>query len=238
MTKTIHFIRNAAPVLLLLGAGGCTWGLGFGESETTEMHRHFSRTVDIQTGVVVGDLERATSAGEWLATYSGVDEKYPQGAPYLEDMRAEAFTIAQAPDLDSVAEATGRMAAACGNCHSATDGGPHFVVGSMPPAGGSDAATMIRHLWAADRMWEGLVGPSSEAWQAGAKVLAEDGDTFGDLVQTSSSPDRARSYVSAIQELGLRASEAVSQDARAMTYADLLGTCNRCHSTIGVMAER
>jgi hypothetical protein len=97
---------------------------------------------------------------------------------------------------------------------------------------------MIRHLWAADRMWEGLVGPSSAAWEAGARVLAEDWEGFGEAIRASSSPDRAQSYVNAIQELGIRASMATTQDARAGAYGDLLGTCNRCHSTLGLMAER
>jgi cytochrome c556 len=238
MNKTIRLFTTAAPVLLLMGSSGCTWGLGGGGSETTEMHRHFSRIGDIQTGVVVGDMDRVKAAGEWLASYEGLVDTNPQAKTSLEKMRAEASRISKASDLQSVAEATGRLAASCGSCHQATGGGPNFVVGSSPPMGDSEGAVMIRHLWAADRMWEGLVGPSTETWLAGTEALQQGWDRYRGAIEASHSPTAARKFVDEVQEIAVTASAATTQEARAISYGDLLATCNRCHSGLGAVTER
>jgi cytochrome c553 len=238
MKKNNLGFQVAALLALLMGAQGCSWNLGRTNPEPTEMHRHFSRTVDIQTGIVVGDLDRARSAAEWLATYQGLEASGPAGASHLEAVRAEAYLISQATDLDSVAKAAGTMAAACGGCHRATNAGPNFVTGSGYPEGQSQAATMIRHLWAADRLWEGLVGPSEDAWDAGAHALGQGWASFGQVIQASASPERARGYVAAVQDLAGAAANATTQEARGAVFGEILSTCNRCHSAVGVAAER
>lgn len=238
MAKTILRVQLAAILALLIGGEGCTWGMGRSNPEPTEMHRHFSRTVDIQTGILVGDLERVRSAAEWLASYRGIEAENSSGAVHLQTVREEAYRISRAAGLDSVARAAGTMAAACGSCHRATNGGPNFVVGSDYPEGQTPGGTMIRHLWAADRLWEGLVGPSENAWEAGARALGEEWTSSGDVVQTSSAPEQAQGYVTAIQELARIAVNATTQEARGEVFGEILGTCNRCHQVIGVMIER
>jgi hypothetical protein len=52
-------LHLASPFLAILAMSGCGWSFGPGQVEPPEMHRQFSRTVDIQTGVILGDLARA-----------------------------------------------------------------------------------------------------------------------------------------------------------------------------------
>lgn len=237
MSGSARPIAIVALSLFLSVPSACTWSFGSPEPETNEMHRRFSRTVDIQTGVVLGDLSRAQAGAAWLATYQETEGSNGAAESHDAEIRGYASFISQASDLDSVAQRVGHIAAACGNCHTATEGGPRFVLGSHAPDASSPAGAMIRHLWAADRMWEGLVGPSEEAWMAGARALGANQVWGSALFQASSNPEASTSYLAQIRELGRRAEEARTQAERATVYADMLNTCRGCHASAGVMAE-
>jgi cytochrome c553 len=202
------------------------------------MHRQFSKTVDIQTGVVVGDLARAQEAGAWIATHQDQEALGPDLDAYRAEIRGYAALISQAGDLDTVSRHTGQMAAACGRCHEATSGGPHFVVAGGPPQGSPTAQQMILHLWATDRMWEGLIGPSEESWKAGAEALRDAWDTAQVLVPTSSTPRDLPLPTARMHQLAQEAVSASTAEARAAAYGKVLATCNDCHATRGLMAER
>jgi len=58
MIQSLRPPRLTLPLLALVWASGCTWGSGGGERDMPEMHRNLSKTVDIQTGVVQGDLAK------------------------------------------------------------------------------------------------------------------------------------------------------------------------------------
>jgi cytochrome c553 len=217
---------------------GCTWGLGRGNEDIPEMHRNLSKTVDIQTGVVQGDLEKAQKAAAWLV---GSEDRapFPQGAKEIErEMLGYAALIAEAPDLRSVAVQTGRLAGSCGSCHQAVDAGPQFVVGGRSPSGDSQEAQMVRHLWAADRMWEGLVGPSEEAWQAGARALAETEPALAQAYRASTRAGGSRVFLSEVNAVATDALEATGQEDRSEVYGRMLNTCNRCHAAMGILVER
>ena len=217
---------------ILALAAGCTWGLG-GEEDVPVMHRQFSRTVDIQTGVVQSDLERAKEAGAWLVAQNEGSPTSAGTAEYRETMLGHASAIAEAQDLMTVATRMGGLAASCGSCHIATGGGPLFVLGSEPPEGNSRGAQMTLHLWAADRMWEGLVGPSDEAWKAGTEALADLAPNLGWALEMSASPDRAGEILGELTRLATGAVETEGQGARGETYGRILETCRNCHSLAG-----
>jgi cytochrome c553 len=224
--------------LTLLALTGCSWGFGPGEAEPPEMHRQFSRTVDIQTGVVVGDLARAQEAGAWIATHQDQEALGPDLDAYRAEIRGYAALISQAGDLDTVSRHTGHMAAACGRCHEASSGGPHFVVAGGPPQGSPTAQQMILHLWATDRMWEGLIGPSEESWKAGAEALLDSWDTAQVLRPASSTVNGFARPTARMHRLAQEAAAATTTGARASAYGKVLATCNDCHATEGLMAER
>ncbi len=236
-----RLLRPAAATALSLSVmlqAGCAWGFGGGDANTTEMHRQLSRTVSIQTGVVLGDMDRVQDAASWLAAHQERRAYPPDADTHRAEMRGYAALISQASDLGEVAGRTGQMAAACGSCHQALDAGPRFVLRSGPPEGKGPGARMVRLLWASDRMWEGLVGPSDSAWNAGVEVLDEiwlHGQT------TASSPQYAASLLGIggnISEIASAARSALTLEARAEIYGKMLNTCVRCHGTVGVMVER
>ncbi len=238
MKTTIRPIAALGLSLVLLLTAGCSWGFERWNLETTEMHRQLSRTVDIQTGVILGDLDRANQAASRLAIYEG-PRGIPSGAAaYLQEMQGQAVLISRTTDMDSVAESTGRMAAACGSCHLAAGGGPRFVVAGGPQGSNPEAENMIRFLWAADRMWEGLVGPSNDSWQAGLAVLVEDPISMGTGLHASTHGSISGPYAEAVRHLAARGMEARTQEERAVIYGELLGTCNDCHSAAGHLVER
>jgi cytochrome c553 len=231
--------KVAIPLLVaLMSLNGCTWGSGGRKAEVPEMHRNFSRTVDIQTGVIEGDLERSRSAASWLIGREG-PTSFPTGAQgYEEEMLGTAALIAEAEELETVATQAGRLAAACGSCHKALNGGPRFVVGSRAPGGETQEAHMVRHIWATDRMWEGLVGPSENAWLAGAQALAQTEPTLSQAFRASMAPAELEGLLREVNALATEALIATGQNERADLYGRILSTCNRCHASAGSLAKR
>lgn len=230
--------KLAALLVSALVATGCSWGFGPGEAEPPEMHRQFSRTVEIQTAVIQGDLERAREAGAWLATHEITQPFPPEVYQYREEILEYASLISQADRLESVADHTGQIAVACGRCHEATSGGPRFVVAGGPPEGSPQAQQMIDHLWAVDRMWEGLVGPSDASWKAGAQALRNAWRADPSLVQTSSAPVVAEHPSAQLPGLAERALQVNTAGERGAVFGEVLATCRACHQATAMIAER
>lgn len=234
--------RLAAPTPLLLVpfmVGGCAWAFGSRGGDLPEMHQRFSRTFDIQTGLIHGDLEQVRSAATWIASRVDGVGLSSEAEAYSRRLAEEAGALALAQDLQEAAALTATLAVSCGDCHQALGRGPRFVVGQSSPRGDSREAQMIRHLWAADRMWEGLVGPSEESWQAGASALAETGPTLVRALRASSGSGPGSSLVNQVQAAANQALEATTWSERADAYGQMLGSCNGCHAAMGVrVAER
>ena len=226
--KRLTWRTAALPTLVL--TAGCAL---FASAESTlpeHMVGHWAQAGEIQTALVHGDLEAAREPARWLAEHPE-HPGLPQGVlSPVEDMRAFARSVLRAESIADAARCTAEMAAACGRCHQASDGGPKLDGASMPPSGPTSVQHMGRHLWAADRMWDGLVGPSDRMWQLGATALAEDplfldtGDTENHEVAT---------LAKEVHALGVTARNQMP-DSRAGLYGRLLVTCARCHALVGV----
>ncbi len=238
MTKILQHTGSTLLLLGLLMAGGCSWGFGGGSPDIPEMHKDFSRTADIQTAVVQGRMDRAQRAASWILEHRDQRPFPPEAEAYRKEMLGYASRIAEAEDMKEVASQTGRMAGACGSCHESVDGGPRFVVGTPSPGGKTQAARMIRHLWAADRMWEGLVGPSDEAWMAGAQAMAETQPVMAGALQTSTAPGTSQVLFREVNLLATEALNAKGTEARADVYGRLLETCNGCHAPAVILVEK
>lgn len=237
MIRVLPNARSVVPVLGLLLVGGCSWGSGPSDRDIPEMHRKFSRTFDIQTGIVEGDLQRVKEAATWIVTREEKTSLPPGSEDYERAMLGHAAMVARAQTLQSAADRTGHLAAACGSCHQSMARGPRFVIGSALPDGDSREAQMIRHLWAADRMWEGLVGPSDAAWSAGASALAETGPALVQALRTSTTGGVSAGLIQEVRAVAGEAALAETQEDRADVYGRMLGTCSRCHRAIGIQVE-
>jgi hypothetical protein len=85
---------------------------------------------------------------------------------------------------------------------------------------------MARHRWAADRLWEGLIGADDGSWRAGLAVLAQPPLRWPEL------GDR-QGLAKSLQQLadqGLQRSTTDSLADRARLHGEMLVRCTACHT--------
>jgi hypothetical protein len=85
---------------------------------------------------------------------------------------------------------------------------------------------MLRHQWAADRMWDALVAHNDDAWTAGADLLV-DAPLFRD--SKVELPEDLVKLGNQVHDLGARARATPTWPARAQLYGEFLATCATCH---------
>jgi mono/diheme cytochrome c family protein len=198
------------------------------------MDEHFAAAVDVQTAVVRGDLAEAREQAVWLARHPTPASVAGSARAFVDDLRSAADDVATADDLEEAASATSRLALACGSCHTAAGTGPSFLPGSPPSGGSSVRERMTRHIWAADRMWEGLIAQSDESWQAGADILSEALLSPRFVTEEATAVDRMNALVDHVAGVATFARRERSWDRRAALYGELLPTCSGCHQIVGV----
>lgn len=201
----------------------------------THMHEHLTRITEIKTQIISGNLPGVHEPAIWLAEHESATGLPENFEPYVEQMRNHARQVVEAADLDTAAVAVSNMARTCGNCHLVNGIRIAFSYDRTPPDWSDTRTHMRRHLWAADRLWEGLIGPSDRAWGRGTDMLVDvplspinvmDGTT-GTFDAAAIDEIARRVHV-----LGGQGTNTRTPDARAALYADLLGLCARCHSML------
>jgi cytochrome c553 len=197
------------------------------------MTDHFANVSLLYGAAAAGDLVAVRAQARLLLereTGAGMPGK---AQPYVEELRSFAGLASRAPDQQSGASAVARVAAACGSCHRALNRKvpPDTLTG--PPEGDNPVETrMTRHQWAAARLWDGLVGPSDEAWQAGASVL-RDAPMFTDRLTEDVEQYAAVTKLAwQVHEVGALANTVTDQTRRADLYGTLLATCATCHDLL------
>jgi hypothetical protein len=193
------------------------------------MAEHFIVITRVRDSVINGELGGLREPLQDLAAYEDRTAKSGDWTPFLADLQQAARTTAEAKTLDVAANGVATMARLCGECHRAKASGPQFPEEKRTAgAVNSLEERMQRHIWAANRMWEGLTAPSDDAWNAGADVLANT-----QLQAPATQPalsSTAVSALTAVREIGVRARAATTSRDRAETYGSLLATCANCHS--------
>lgn len=229
------FLRPAcvlvvASVLMIVGPSAAEAALDETFSEiTAHMHEHLAQVGAIKSAVIAGKLEDLREPANWLATH-----EEPAWLPPVEEMRLYAARAAAATDLTEAAAAAGEIARSCGNCHR--DSGVEVAVDyAEPPSAGEQSLTaqMQRHLWAADRMWAGLIGPSDAAWKQGASILA---DVEFDASDIAAEPDQQAAVSDLLRRVrlvGTQAGLAESIELRSSLYGEFLSLCASCHQLTG-----
>jgi cytochrome c553 len=148
----------------------------------------------------------------------------------MAEIQDVARLTSEATTLEAAASGVATMARLCGGCHEATDGGMRFEPGprerTTAPSDTLDAR-MGRHMWAADRLWEGLTGPSNEAWEDGVSALAH--TPAAPPVTDPPLPQRFVAALIATRELADSAAAATTLAQRSDVYGLFLATCARCH---------
>ena len=195
------------------------------------MHDHYDAVLKIQSAIIAGSLEDAREPARWLAEHEA-----PAGLParweeFVNAMRTAARDTLNAQDVVSAASATSHLGLVCGDCHVTNNVSVEFESVDRPPDTGDPRAHMLRHRWAADRMWEGLIGPSDVSWSRGANLLFESpmkpealGGDAGDEALIGMSRR--------IHQLAANATAVSDYAERAGIYAEFLANCAACHQAL------
>jgi hypothetical protein len=137
------------------------------------MHENFGLVRAIERLLLRGKLEEARN----LARSIAIAPDEPGMAAWAKQtvrVRDRAASLADAKTLDDGFIAESKLAVECAACHLATGVTPEFASPAEPPPDQATVpARMARHLWAADRLWEGMVGPADDSWRAGLEILAQ-----------------------------------------------------------------
>jgi hypothetical protein len=197
------------------------------------MTDHFSRANQLYAAVAQGQLDRVHQGAQAILAQETGEGLPPRSMPHLDELRAFTSLAARAPDLESAAGAVARMGAACGNCHTFLRRTPAFLSTSPPPADVDVASRMQRHRWAAERLWEGLIGPSDQAWRAGAQVLRDAALYTDALTQDVAQYEQVTKLAWTVHEIGARSDITQDRHIRADLYGQLMGTCAKCHQVLG-----
>ena len=182
----------------------------------------------IREAVIAGTPERAADPAKAFSEIQDVD-KLPAGwSGFVARMRDAARRITDSTSAAQAAAAAADLGVSCGMCHK-QHGGPKVSVEPAPVAEQTVVSRMKRHVWATERLWEGLFVPSDEAWLAGAKALGT--DPFPkEALKTGGV--HARSAASDFVKLAAKAPGAKSADERANLYAEMLVSCGACHQAV------
>ncbi len=232
-TFSSRSLRAAAFLLFVVPLGACS-SRPAPENFSAHMLTHYSRISALQSAVIVADMATAQRSGRWLGEYVSAEGLTPRAVHYMMEIRRVSTEIGRADDLVDLAAHTATLASACAGCHEETGGGPRLGGTPHVPHEEGRVPHMRRHLWAVDRMWEGLLAPSDQFWQAGARALAEPPLT-GWL--HSSGMDEVTPLAERVHELGAQAAQISDPSARAQLYGELIGTCATCHQALGVPGD-
>jgi cytochrome c553 len=241
-------LRTHAHILLIVGVltVGVTACQGrdepqeetAGEEATSpaqHMQEHFTQAVAFRDAVIDGDLTAAQEPARWMAEHQ-MEGGLPEGwDSYVAEMQAAAAGAVGSMELDAAGRAAGTMAAQCGTCHQAQNAMIDVSIGDPPAAEPGTEAHMARHLWAMERLWEGLVIPSDAAWAAGSDVLADEplgGGSFSDDPQLQA---ELAELAGRIHALGAEAATVQELSNRGHLYGQMLATCAPCHTRVAGM---
>jgi cytochrome c553 len=190
---------------------------------------HFVITTWARDAIVDGDIETVRAPLLALAEY-----RYESVAPggWMKDiaqLQAAARLTGRAQTLTAAAGGIAAMGRVCGKCH-ADHGGPdvhYYKPEKSTPRSDSFGSRMFRHAWAVERMWEGLTAPSDNAWTAGAAALAQ-APSAAPKASSALQPGVVQT-LTLVRQLGTKAANANSAQAREQVYGELLATCAECH---------
>jgi cytochrome c553 len=204
-------------------------------SFTADPHRHmkehFARATRMQDAVLAGNLNQAQVQARWLASHK--EETPDTWQPYVETFQSEASAVAEAKTIEEAAEAVGQMAANCGDCHAAHKAKPNIGSSRIVGQAGTVKEHMTAQLQALDRLGDGLMIPSDQAWNEGAKLLAKVAVSQKSLQKEGlDKADSATLLAESLRQLSASAAKATTKGERSTAYAQLLTTCVACHVSV------
>lgn len=190
------------------------------------MRMHFGDLRMVEQLLVAGKLADGLSVAYLLARQTD-DPGLVRWDAQSSRVSAAALELTKARDTDEALRRLSRVAVECAGCHAAVD---RAVMLRSPPTLPADrparATRMARHAWAADRLWEGIIGDDDARWRRGLAVLAE--TPLPSVV--SSGDGHSAGSLQAFAREQLDGRRAASSADRATAYGEILVLCARCHA--------
>ncbi len=239
MKKSVRIVALAALALSIIALQSLSARDMDEEVESdivTHMHEHLARITTIKSFIIMGNLDGVREPATWLAEHEEASGMPDNFEPYIGLMRAYAREVNNAPDLRAAAISVSQMAKTCSNCHLVNEVEIEFGYDQVPADWADRVSHMQRHQWAADRLWEGLIGPSDTAWNRGTEMLAGVPLHPDDLTyDTSADVDKnvIDQLARRVHVLAGQGTAAKTPTARAELYGEMLGVCADCHTRLG-----
>lgn len=194
------------------------------------MHENYALYAAVERLLLRGKLEDARDMAR-LIGLAPDEEGLSTWADRVTVVRDRVSALAGAPSIEEGCRRAARLAGACARCHVATSAMPEFA---HPPVLPQDRPTvesrMARHMWAVERIREGVLGGDDASWRAGLDVLAG-----ASLPAPATEADRV-ALARRVRELTAPArsgGKASTLDDRARMYGEILVTCAGCHTADG-----
>jgi hypothetical protein len=195
------------------------------------MQDHFTAVVLVRDALIAGNLELAKWNGSFLAQREP-DPAVASWSMYVDHLRERAAELADAPTLAAAAAASAGLALECGRCHAANAATPTFPTVDRRIAASGTRPHMLRHQWAAEQMWDGMIGPSEARWNDGVAELAEAPLGQDEIFANATAAPAIAELAADVHALGEEGRGAKTWDDRAAVYGRLLATCAACHAAI------
>ena len=189
------------------------------------MHERFKSLDRAEQAIVMSDLGRVQNEAQLLMLFDEPDA-LAQWQPFFASVKEAASPLAHAKDPIAAGRLVAEVGRRCANCHEATHAKIPLEQLAQPKPDKHLATQMMRHQWAAQRMWEGVIAPSADRWNEGARMLAEAPLT----ITAESSALGIENDVAKVRLLARRALDPKTD--RPQLYGELLATCAHCHSVI------
>jgi cytochrome c553 len=191
------------------------------------MHDHFDKLSGVLDAVVQGDLESSRTRASSLQGAVASETYSPRYRDFASDVMQAAQLASEAESIESAAERVANIALACGRCHASQGFNATKSDSSFPSEQPAELSEkMWQHLWAADQLWLGVVGPSNTAWKAGSSALLAAELTSRDIADAT---EAMRILAAKVIQFAKSAEEASDHESRARVLGQFLGTCAGCH---------
>lgn len=198
------------------------------------MHGHVDSVNDIRSAIIAGNLAGVREPAKWLASHEVVAGLPDGWEEFVAPMRSNAKRIEESRSLVAAGNQVANLALSCAACHRANGVQMNFARVETPPDELDDIKThMERHRWAADRMWEGLYGPSEYAWNEGVDMLLDVALRPGEISPGhGGGHGELASLEREVHLVGSRGIVASTAQQRAQLYGEYLSMCANCHTTL------
>jgi len=195
------------------------------------MRASFWDTLEARDALIAGDLARAQRAADRLAQTDYAAVLPAAWMHWTAQLQQRAQELSLAADLGGAAQALGRIALVCGECHELHVTGPtHPRVQPLPwedPPEELDAR-MQRHQLGMEQMWDGLVLPSERAFRSGTVTITR--APLRASEQAAEPIDATlQARIEEVRALAKDARRASTYEQRGRVYGELISRCAQCH---------